>query len=442
MNTEKMSLSDKIQNTVGPFATKVNNNIYLTSVRDAMLAYMPFTFIASIFLIIAFFPITQVTDFITMVLGTENAFVWQSKLLYVNSATLAVGGLIVVISMAKSLADKLETNVLQCIITAVVSFLLLTPLDNIEGVDFLNITKISAQSMFLSILVGMFSTIIYKKIEEKGIKIKLPESVPPAVAGPFESVIPSFIVVTTFFIIELLLKSDALTLINGTLGKPLTYLGGSIGGLVVVKIFEQFLWFFGLHGGSIIQAVMDPIHQVLEDQNKVASLAGAIPPNIISMSFRNHFASIGVVGAVIAILIVAKSRQYKEVGKISSVPYMFNIGEPALFGIPLMLNFLYFIPFIFSNAISTVVAYVVFALGLVPLPTGLAQIPWTTPPIISGYFVTGSIRGSLLQIALIAITTVVWIPFVRMADKELYKEEKEMDSTGSDAAVQEAEGIS
>ena len=165
MNTEKMSLSDKIQNTVGPFATKVNNNIYLTSVRDAMLAYMPFTFIASIFLIIAFFPITQVTDFITMVLGTENAFVWQSKLLYVNSATLAVGGLIVVISMAKSLADKLETNVLQCIITAVVSFLLLTPLDNIEGVDFLNITKISAQSMFLSILVGMFSTIIYKKIE-------------------------------------------------------------------------------------------------------------------------------------------------------------------------------------------------------------------------------------------------------------------------------------
>ncbi|CZQ96292.1 PTS system, cellobiose-specific IIC component [Trichococcus flocculiformis] len=445
MNTEKMSLSDKIQNTVGPFATKVNNNIYLTSVRDAMLAYMPFTFIASIFLIIAFFPITQVTDFITMILGTENAFVWQSKLLYVNSATLAVGGLIVVISMAKSLADKLETNVLQCIITAVVSFLLLTPLDNIEGVDFLNITKISAQSMFLSILVGMSSTIIYKKIEERGIKIKLPESVPPAVAGPFESVIPSFIVVTTFFIIrliiELLLKSDALTLINGTLGKPLTYLGGSIGGLVVVKIFEQFLWFFGLHGGSIIQAVMDPIHQVLEDQNKVASLAGAIPPNIISMSFRNHFASIGVVGAVIAILIVAKSRQYKEVGKISSVPYMFNIGEPALFGIPLMLNFLYFIPFIFSNAISTIVAYVVFAMGLVPLPTGLAQIPWTTPPIISGYFVTGSIRGSLLQIALIAITTLVWIPFVRMADKELYKEEKEMDSTDSDATVQEAEGI-
>lgn len=85
-------------------------------------------------------------------------------------------------------------------------------------------------------------------------------------------------------------------------------LGGSLVGMVVVKIFEQFLWFFGLHGTSIIQAVMDPIHQVLEDQNRVASVAGEIPTNIISMSFRNHFASIGVVGAIIAILIVAKSK--------------------------------------------------------------------------------------------------------------------------------------
>lgn len=89
---------------------------------------------------------------------------------------------------------------------------------------------------------------------------------------------------------------------------------------------------------------MDPIHQVLEDQNRVASVAGEIPTNIISMSFRNHFASIGVVGAIIAILIVAKSKQYKEVGKIASVPYIFNIGEPALFGIPLMLNFSFIIP--------------------------------------------------------------------------------------------------
>lgn len=164
MNHDKPSLGDKIQSTLGPFASKVNGNIYITSVRDAMLAYMPFTFIASIFLIIAFFPIQQVTDFITMVLRTEDASVWQEKLLYVNNATLAIGGLLVVISLAKSLAEKLETNALQCVLTAFVSFLLLTPLDAMEAGTFLDITRVSAQSMFLAIIVGIFSTVLYKKI--------------------------------------------------------------------------------------------------------------------------------------------------------------------------------------------------------------------------------------------------------------------------------------
>lgn len=426
--SKKIGIIDMIQNKMGPFAAKLNRNIYVTSIRDGMLAYMPFTFIASVFLIIAFFPIQAVTDAITKLLGVADASVWQNVLLYVNNATLAIGGLIVVIAVAKSFAEKKETDVLQCIITAVVSFLLLTPMTTTKAGMFIDITRLGAQAMFVAILVAIFSTLIYIKVEEKDIKIKMPASVPPAVSGPFESVIPSFIVVCVFFVVrlilELVLHTDAMTLINGTLGIPLTYLGGSLFGMVIVKIFEQTLWFFGLHGSSIVQAVMDPIHQVLEDQNRMATLAGEVPHNIISLSFRNHFASIGVVGAVIAILLVAKSRQYKEVGKIAGVPYIFNVGEPTLFGIPLMLNFSYIIPFIFTNAINTIVAYLAFYLHLVPLPTGLAQLPWTTPPVISGYFVTGSIRGSILQIVLIVLATAIWIPFVKAADRKIYETEK------------------
>ncbi|MBL1225891.1 PTS sugar transporter subunit IIC [Enterococcus sp. BWR-S5] len=427
MTTEKMSLGDRIQAKLGPFSAKVNGNLYIQAIRDAMLAYMPFTFVASIFLIIAFFPIDAVTDFITSILGVADASVWQEKLLYVNNATLAIGGLIVVISLSKSLSEKLEVNVTQNILTALVSFLLLTPLTETETGPMLDISRIGAQSMFLSIIVCIISVKLYKLIADRDIKIKMPASVPPAVSGPFESVIPSFIVVFVFFIFRLILEigfnSDALSLINKVLGTPLTMLGGSLGGMIVVKLFEQFLWFFGLHGSSIIAAVMDPIHQVLEDQNKVASLAGEVPENIISMSFRSHFASIGLVGAVIAILLVAKSRQYKEVGKIAFVPYLFNIGEPTLFGIPLMLNFSYIIPFLLGNTISTVVSYLAFASGIVPLPTGLAQLPWTTPIIFSGYFVTGSIRGSLLQIVLLVLMTLLWLPFVKAADKQIYEKE-------------------
>ncbi|OTN76343.1 hypothetical protein A5886_001420 [Enterococcus sp. 8G7_MSG3316] len=193
--------------------------------------------------------------------------------------------------------------------------------------------------------------------------------------------------------------------------------------MIFIKIFEQFLWFFGLHGSTIVSAVVGPIHQVLEDQNRAGSIAGEIPQNIINMSFRNHFTSIGIIGSVIAILIIAKSKQYREVGKIAAGPYIFNIGEPALFGIPLMLNVNYFIPFVFANAISTIVAYVAFALSLVPVPTGLAQLPWTTPILISGYFVTGSVRGAILQLVQLIICVLIWIPFVKISDRKLYKDE-------------------
>src|SRR5699024_10448476 len=245
----------------------------------------------------------------------------------------------------------------------------------------------------------------------------------------FESVIPSLIVIVVFFVLRVVLEAgfqtDALTVIDKFLGAPLTMVGGSLIGMVFVKVFEQLLWFFGIHGGSIVNAAMDPIHQVLEDQNRTASIAGDLPTNIISLSFKNHFASIGVVGAVIAIVIISKSKRYREMGKIAMVPYIFNIGEPALFGIPLLLNPTYFIPFVFTNGIVTVIAYGAFALGLVPVPTGFAQLPWTTPLLISGYFVTGSIRGSLLQLVLIAVATLIWIPFVKIEDKKLVEQENQ-----------------
>ena len=116
---------------------------------------------------------------------------------------------------------------------------------------------------------------------------------------------------------------------------------------------------------------MTPIFQVLQDANKTVSMAGGTPVNIINQSFWDSFAGIGIVGAIIA-MIIAKSKRYKEMKKIAGVPYIFNVGEPTLFGIPLMMNVIYFIPFIISNVVSILISYVAFATGLVPVCTGLA----------------------------------------------------------------------
>lgn len=408
------------QRKLGRFASAMGANIYITAIRDAMLAYVPFTFIASIFLILACFPVEGFNQFVSSVLGCEAA-VWQGKLIYVYNASIAIGGLLVAITCSYSIADKMKLNQLQVTLTALVAYLILTPTVETEAGAAITLASVSAQAMFCAILTALLCAKIYQTVDKLGIKIKMPDSVPPAVSAPFESLIPSLFVVIIFWLFRLItdaLGTDAVSLINNTLGLPLIMIGGSVFGIVFAKFFEQLLWFFGLHGASIVSGVMTPVLQVLEDQNKNLSMAGQLPTNIISNSFFTHFASIGVIGGVIAALLIARSKQYREISKIAIVPYIFGVGEPALFGFPMMLNFDLLIPFIFAPAVSTVIAYLAFALGLVPITTGLVQLPWTTPIIISGFLVTGSIRGAILQIVLLAATTVFWMPFIKMADKK------------------------
>ena len=164
----------------------------------------------------------------------------------------------------------------------------------------------------------------------------MPAAVPPAVAAPFESIIPSFVVIFIFWLLRLTIDAfdggSALAVFNFILGVPLQKVGGSLIGVVIVKMFSQLLWFFGIHGDSIVNGVMTPIFQVLQDANKTVSMAGGTPVNIINQSFWDSFAGIGIVGAIIAIVIIAKSKRYKEMKKIAGVPYIFNVGEPTYLG--------------------------------------------------------------------------------------------------------------
>lgn len=424
--------SEVLERKLMPLADKVGKQRHLSAVKDGMLAYVPFTIIASIFLIIAYVPIPAYQNLITNLLGVGSPEVWQGKLLYVSNATMDVGGLYVLIAATYSLAKSYNINKLQSILTALGCFLIVTPYTATEAGNMLSITRVGAQAMFLALIVCIISVEIYRRVEEKGLTIKMPAAVPPAVAKPFQSIIPALLSITVFFVLRLIfeitLHSDLFTVINLIIGKPLLLLGGTLPGMILSLLFEQLLWFFGLHGGSIVQGAMTPIWTVLEDANRLASVAGEVPPNIISLSFRNSFASIGIVGAIIALVIVAKSKQYKEIGKVAAVPYVFNIGEPTLFGIPLMLNPIYFVPLVITPSISAVISYAAFATKLVPLPTGLAQLPWTTPPIVSGYLVTGSIRGALLQVVLLVVVTLIWIPFIKMADRKICREEAAFES--------------
>ncbi len=422
MNTDN-KFFNKLYEVLGAMSGKLSENIYINAIKDGMLAYMPFTFIASIFLIIAFLPIEPYQNFMQSLFG-EN---FVGNLAMVNDASLGIGGVLVLLTVSRSLAEKMEINALQIQLTALVSYVLLVPFGANDAGNFISVTFLGAQSIFLSILISIVTCLVYRFIDRKGIKIKMPASVPPAVAAPFESIIPSLVVIILFWLLRLAIDNfngtSALEIFNAVLGAPLSAAGGSLIGIILVKMFSQLLWFFGIHGDSITNAVMTPILQVLQMENQSASLAGAVPTNIICQSFWDSYASIGIIGSIIAICLIARSKRYKEMKKIAMVPYIFNVGEPTLFGIPLMMNVIYFIPFILANIVSILIAYFAMAVGLVPVCTGLAQVPWTTPLLISGYFATGSIMGSLLQLVCLIAVVLIWLPFVKVADRQICDEE-------------------
>lgn len=424
------SFFDTLSTILGKISMKLSNNIYINAIKDGMLAYVPFTVIASVFLIIAFFPVQGFADFITSITGLEEA-IWKAKLCLVNDASLNIGGLLVLLSISRSLADKFEINGMQVQMTSVVAFMLLIPYGANDNGSLIELGYLGAQTIFLAILISIVTAKLYKFIDNKGLKIKMPAAVPPAVSAPFESIVPSFIIIFVFWVLRLCIDAfagtSALAIFNATLGAPIQKVGGSLLGAIVVKLFTQLLWFFGIHGDSIVNGVMTPILQTLQDANKVASMSGAAPTNIICQSFFDAFASIGIIGSIIAVVLIAKSKRYKEMKKIAGIPYIFNIGEPTLFGLPLMMNVIYFIPFVLSNVVSTVISYAAFALGLVPICSGLVQVPWTTPLIISGYLATGSIAGSILQIVCLVTVALIWIPFVKVADNQIFKEEQEQE---------------
>ncbi len=171
---------------------------------------------------------------------------------------------------------------------------------------------------------------------------------------------------------------------------------------------------------------MNPIWRSLSAENAAALELGQAATNIVNYQFIANFVKIGgtaaTLGLAIVILLTAKSSQYKALGKLSIVPALFNINEPIVFGLPIVLNPIMAIPFIVANIAVAIVTYAATFFGLVPVSIGV-EVPWTTPPIISGFLLCGW-QGAVLQIVLILVSMAIYYPFFKMQDKQEYDNEE------------------
>ncbi|WP_067142518.1 PTS sugar transporter subunit IIC [Oceanivirga salmonicida] len=406
----------------------------IIAIKNGFVSTMAITIVGSIFLLIASFPIISIQDWL-------NKIGLRVILLQAFNATFNILALVAALSIAYYYAKNKKVDALPCAILSLVSYVLLIDFikiapeskEVIKGV--IPLTYLGARGMIVSIIIGLFTGKIYTWFILHNIKIKMPDTVPEGVANSFAAVIPGAFIITTMTIIYGIFSSldtNFIDFIYNIIQTPLQGMTSSLGGVILIAFFMSFLWWFGIHGASIVGGIMAGILTANMNENQAIIEAGKVlnstTGHIVTFNFRTLILIItgsGItIGIVLYFLFFAKSEQFKSLGKLAVIPAIFNINEPILFGTPIVFNTLLFIPFIGVPIVSGVVSYFAMDLGIVPL-MGAINPPWTTPPIISG-FLAGGYRLAILQLVIILISFFGYFPFIRRQDMIAYEEEQKV----------------
>lgn len=414
------NIIDKLAESLTPFAAKLGNNRYLTVLRDAFMLAFPLTMFGSI--VVVFNNLPFFSDALKGSLGTllGNG----------QNATMSIMTVFVAFGIGYYLTKSYDEDGVFGGVVALASFLILTPFNFLtaEGVEVagaLTTDRLGAKGMFIGMLAAFLATEIYVRITKKGIKITMPDGVPDAVSRSFSSLIPAISTLTVFLLINAavvgLFNTNLHDVIYTFIQQPLTGLGSSLPATLLALFLTQILWFFGLHGQVIINSVLDPIWQTLSLENLAAYEAGQELPHIITKSFMDTFTvSLGGTGMTLMVVIlmafVMKSKQLKEIGKLGLGPGIFNVNEPVIFGLPIVLNASMVIPWVLTPLVVTIFNYFMMASGIFPATTGVV-VPWTMPLFFSGMMATNSVMGGILQLIDVVIVAAIWFPFLKVQDK-------------------------
>lgn len=409
-------------NRINPAIEKISSNKYLRAISGGMMATLPITIIGSIAVLLLVFPIDAVNEVIVS-LGLTSA------LSVANTFTIGSLALYVAFLVAKNLVQQFmpEEDGSTAGIAALLSFMMVTPLgQTVDAIEAIPTTWLGAQGVFSAMIIALLSGRIYVLAKQKGWTIKMPESVPPMVMKVFEGLVPT-ILTGVFFI--LVAKGFSMTdfgsmhqAIYTILQVPLQNIGGSLWAMVLLTIIAQTLWFFGIHGTNVTNPIVQPIWMALDVMNLNAVLAGGVGVNIIGNAFFMTVTFGGTALGLVINMLMSKSKQYRELGKLSIVPALFGITEPVIFGTPLVLNFKFAIPFIFNNAILIILAYFLTVTGIIPRFMGATYIFGL--PIGFSAAIQGSLSIVIMQLAFQVLAVFMWRPFFKMQEREALQAEQ------------------
>lgn len=449
MNSKFMEM---VQSNLLPIANKVGNQRFLVALRDSFIGTMPVVMTGSIALLANAFLVDIPEQFgLGQVTETFQWLVNINNLIFKGS--ISIVALLFIYCLGVNIAKIYKTDTLSAGLVALASFVISLgnsmtstyKLTNIsqaklgdlfkdsEGIrvigNNLEVTikgllpgsQISSNGYFTAIIVGFFSVIVFCKLMNKNWTIKLPDSVPPAIATPFLSIIPALVALYSVAIgtsIFMTLTGDLLIdWIYKVLQMPLLGLSQSFGVVVLVAVLTQFFWFFGIHGGNVMAPIMEGVFGVALLANLEAYQKHEPIPYVWTSVSYGSFVWYATLGLLIAIFWVSRNSHYREVAKLGIAPVMFNIGEPVMYGLPTVLNPILFVPFLVCPAVMSAIAYLATLWGLVSPVT--QNVTWVMPPVLYGFFSTGfDWRAIILSLINLGVAVLIYIPFVKMANKE------------------------
>lgn len=409
-----------------PFFEKLSRNIYLRAIRDGFIAGMPVILFSSIFILIAFVP-------------NSWGFKWSDEvvafLMKPYSYSMGILALLVAGTTAKSLTDSVnrsmektnQINYMSTLLAAIVALLMLAA-DPIEG-GFA--TGFLGTKGLLSAFLAAFVTVaIYKVCVKNNVTIRMPDEVPPNISQVFKDVIPFTLSVVSLYALDLLARHFVGTSVAESIGKffaPLFSAADGYLGITIIFGAFAFFWFVGIHGPSIVEPAIAAITYANAEVNLNLLQQGMHADKILTSGTQMFIVTMGGTGATLVVpfmfMWLTKSKRNRAIGRASVVPTFFGVNEPILFGAPLVLNPIFFIPFIFAPIANVwIFKFFIETLGM---NSFTANLPWTTPAPLGLVLGTNfQVLSFILAALLIVVDVVIYYPFLKVYDEQILEEER------------------
>lgn len=432
---ENNGITNRIQTfldgTLGKVATKLSSQKHINSLKSGMMFTLPFTLIGGFVMILMFLPIPsdlQPTNFFFSIL--LNAQAWGSSSVVLKTLyTLSLGLISVytVFGISYSLAQEYKLKASYTSLTSLFVFLAIavTVAPNEAGLNSISINYLDASGMFVAIIVAMVTVEITRLLKKHNITIKLPESVPPMVSAPFELIIPLvtnvFVVVGGNALLNMTVGFGFVNLLTNLLS-PILSASGSLPAVIMINLLVMLFWLFGIHGAALMAAIIGPLQTANLTENAAAVAAGDILPNVFAGSFKSIFATQIMYNALlIAVLLFASSPRLKSLCKFAFIPNFFNINEPLIFGLPIVMNVTLMIPILLTTILNTTISYLAMSFDFV----GKIYIYFlpTFPAPINAFISTMDWKAPVMWLLLFLINLAIFYPFVKVYDKQVIEED-------------------